>query len=263
MERASRQIDIAGTALRLLEAGQGPPVLYLHGAAGAAWTPLHDELAAGHRVMAPEHPGFGRSQIPDWMMSVGDLAFFYLDLLRALDLRNVHLVGYCVGGWIAAEMAIRATGRLASVALLAPAGVVVPEAPVGDIFIWSWDEFDRLQFHDQAAWERWRNANPEPDMDVMLQNRAALARLAWTPRLSNPQLAFWLHRINVSTLIVWGKEDRVMPFASHKPYLREIAGAELLAFEGVGHALPFERPREVAGRLASFMKQAKASGARP
>jgi pimeloyl-ACP methyl ester carboxylesterase len=257
------EIARAGTKLRYPEAGKGETVLFLHGASGAAWTPLLGLLSAECRVIAPEHPGFGRSQIPDWMMSAGDVAFFYLDLLRALDLRDVHLVGHCVGGWIAAEIAIRSTGRIKSLTLLAPAGVVVPEAPVGDIFMWSWEEFDRLQFHDQAAWERWSRANPERDIDVMLQNRAALARIAWTPRLSNPQLAFWLHRINVPTLLVWGKEDRVIPFASHAPYLREIPGLSFHALEDTGHALPIERPHEVAERLSAFLQQAKASGARP
>lgn len=259
----TNEIEVAGFKLRYQEAGTGPTVLYLHGISGAAWTPLLDELAANYRVVAPEHPGFGRSQIPDWMMSVGDVAFFYLDLLRALDLRDAHLVGHCVGGWIAAEVAIRSTGRLASLALLAPAGVVVAEAPVGDIFIWSWEDFDRRQFHDQAAFECWSKANPAPDLDVMLQNHAALARLAWTPRLSNPQLAFWLHRINVPTLLVWGKEDQVIPFASHKPYLREIPGVALHALDNTGHALPVERPQEVAERLTSFLPKAKAKGARP
>jgi pimeloyl-ACP methyl ester carboxylesterase len=254
----ANEIKVAGTTLRYQEAGSGPPLLYLHGISGSAWSPLLDTLAASHRVIAPEHPGFGRSQIPEWMFSVGDVAFFYLDLLRALDLRDVHLVGHCVGGWIASEIAIRATGRIASVALLAPLGVVVKEAPVGDIFIWAWDEFDRFQFHDPAAYERWSKAQGDPDMDVMLQNRAALARLAWTPRLSNPQLSFWLHRVNVPTLVMWGKEDRVIPFASHKPYLREIPGVTFHALDNAGHALPIEREREVAERLTSFLQKAKA-----
>ena len=118
-------IEVAGTKLGYREAGAGAPVLFLHGAAGASWDPLHDELSAGCRVIAPEHPGFGRGQIPDWMMGVGDVAFFYLDLMQALDLRNVHLVGHGLGGWIAAEIAIRSTARLASLALLAPAGKLV------------------------------------------------------------------------------------------------------------------------------------------
>jgi pimeloyl-ACP methyl ester carboxylesterase len=254
----TKEVEVAGFRLRYQEAGAGPVLLYLHGIAGSGWTPLLDALAAHHRVIAPEHPGFGRSQIPDWMMSVGDVGFFYLDLLRALDLSDVHLVGHSIGGWMAAETAIRSTARLKSLALLAPMGVVVKEAPVADIFIWSWEDFDRRQFHDKAAFERWSKANAEPDLDVMLQNRAALARLAWTPRLSNPQLVFWLHRIDVPTLIVWGKEDAVMPFAGHKPYLREIPGAKLCALDDAGHALPDERPSELAERFIAFTQQAKA-----
>jgi pimeloyl-ACP methyl ester carboxylesterase len=259
----TNEIEVAGCRLSYQEAGAGPTILYLHGISGSAWPPLLDGLAAHHRVIAPEHPGFGRSAIPDWMMSVGDVAFFYLDFLRALDLRDVHLVGHCVGGWMAAEMAIRATGRIKSVALLAPLGVVVKDAPVGDIFIWNWDEFDRRQFHDEAAFARWSKSNGEPDMDVMLQNRAALARLAWAPRLSNPQLAFWLHRINVPTQLIWGKEDQVIPFASHKPYVQEIPGVGFDAFDDTGHALPLERPSEVAARLTAFLQQAQVQGARP
>lgn len=259
MARSSNgEIEVAGVKLRYAEAGEGPAVLYLHGAAGATWTPLLDELSKSHRIIAPEHPGFGRSQIPEWMMSVGDVAFFYLDALQAMGLAEVHLVGHCVGGWIAAEIAIRSTERLATLALLAPAGVTVPEAPVGDIFIWSAEEFDRRQFHDQAAADRWSEANPNPDIDAALQTRAALARLAWSPRLSNPQLAYWLHRIDVPTLLAWGKEDQVIPFACHKPYVQEIQGATLHALPETGHALPIERSREVGERLMTFLR-----GARP
>jgi pimeloyl-ACP methyl ester carboxylesterase len=258
MASQGRTIEVAGIKLDYQETGAGPTVLYLHGITGGQSPPLVEELSTRHRVIAPEHPGFGRSRIPDWMMGTGDVGFFYLDLLRALDLRDVHLVGHCVGGWMAAETAIRSTGRIKSLTLLAPLGVVVPEAPVSDIFISNWDNLDRLQFHDQAAFERWSKTAGEPDMDVMLQNRAALARLAWNPRLANPQLAFWLHRINVPTLVAWGKEDKVIPFPSHKPYLREIAGAELHALDNAGHALPLERPREIGERLTTFLQKTKA-----
>src|SRR4051795_6596876 len=147
------EIDVAGTKLGYREAGAGATVLFLHGAAGAAWDPLLDQLSSGYRMLAPEHPGFGRGQIPDWMLSVGDVAFFYLDLMQALDLRNVHLVGHGLGGWIAAEIAIRSTARLASLALLAPAGVETREAMFDDIFAWTTEEFARRQFHD-PSWRR-------------------------------------------------------------------------------------------------------------
>ena len=251
------EIEVAGTKLRYCHAGAGPTVLFLHDAAGASWDPLLDKLGARFRVIAPEHPGFGRGQIPEWMMSTGDVAFFYLDVLRALDLREVHLVGHGLGGWIAAEIAIRATSRLASLALLAPAGVESPEAPFDDIFAWTADEFARRQFYDPNLAEDWRQAQAKVDIDVVLQNRTALARLAWNPRLHNPQLPYWLHRIDVPTLLVWGEDDQVIPFACHAPFKREIRQAELLALPATGHALPIERADEIAARLDAFFRGTK------
>jgi pimeloyl-ACP methyl ester carboxylesterase len=251
------EIDVAGTKLGYREAGAGATVLFLHGAAGAAWDPLLDQLSSGYRMLAPEHPGFGRGQIPDWMMSVGDVAFFYLDLMQALDLRNVHLVGHGLGGWIAAEIAIRSTARLASLTLLAPAGVETREAMFDDIFAWTTEEFARRQFHDPKLAQEWQQAQAKLDIDIGLQNRTALARLGWNPRMHNPQLPYWLHRIDVPTLLVWGEDDQVVPFACHKPFKREIRNAELLALPKSGHALPIERAHEVGARLAPFFQGAQ------
>jgi pimeloyl-ACP methyl ester carboxylesterase len=245
-------VDIRGQKLRLMEAGSGAPVLYLHGAGGANWYPMLERLSAGYRVLAPEHPGFGRTLIPEWMASVGDLAFFYLDFLTALDLKDVHLVGHSLGGWTAAEIAIRNTARLKSLTLMAPAGVASDEVPYGDIFLWTAEEHARNSFFEpHLIEERLRNL-ASVDVDVMLQNRSGAARLAWTPRLHNPQLPFWLHRIDVPTLLVWGEEDRICPFSCHKTYRRGIAGAELFALPRSGHALHTERPAEVAARLQGF-----------
>ncbi len=250
-------IEVAGTKLRYGEAGAGASVLFLHGAAGAAWDPLLDKLSAKYRVLAPEHPGFGRAPVPDWMMSVGDVAFFYLDALRALDLRGVHLIGHGLGGWIAAEIAIRSTERLASLALLAPAGVESPQAPFDDIFAWPAEEFARRQFHDPELAQQWQQAQAKLDIDIVLQNRTALARLAWNPRMHNPQLPYWLHRIDVPTLLIWGEDDRVVPFPCHEPFKREIGQAQLLALPKSGHALAIERASEVAARLEAFLQGAQ------
>jgi pimeloyl-ACP methyl ester carboxylesterase len=250
-------IEVAGSKLRVLEAGEGPAVLFLHGAAGASWSPLLEALAVRCRVLAPEHPGFGRTQIPEWMMSTGDVAFFYLDMLRMLDLADVHLVGHCLGGWIAAELAIRSTQRLRTLSLLAPAGVAHAEAPFDDIFAWSAEEFAQRHFHDRKRAAEWRQAQADLDIDIVLQNRTALARLAWSPRLSNPQLPYWLHLIDIPTLLIWGEDDRVTPFACRELFLREIENAELLALPKSGHALPIERAKEIGPRLTAFLQGAR------
>jgi pimeloyl-ACP methyl ester carboxylesterase len=259
MSKAMREtaIEVAGTRLRTLEAGEGRPVLFLHGAAGAQWSPLLEQLAARCRVIAPEHPGFGRTQVPEWMMSTGDVAFFYLDVLRALDLDDVDLVGHCLGGWIAAEVAIRSTARLRTLTLLAPAGVAHADAPFDDIFAWGAEEFAQRHFHDRKLAAEWQQVQAALDIDVVLQNRTALARLAWSPRLANPQLPYWLHLIDVPTLLIWGEDDRVTPFACREVFLREIANAELFALPKSGHALPIERAKEIGGRLTAFLQGAR------
>jgi pimeloyl-ACP methyl ester carboxylesterase len=246
-------VDVRGETLRLLEAGSGPPLLYLHGAGGLSPYKLLDRLSRHYRVLAPEHPGFGRVPgLPQWLSAVSDLAYFYLDALAALGLDGVHLVGHSLGGWTAAEIAIRNTARLKSLVLLAPAGAPPDPAPYGDIFLWTPEEHARNSFFDQALAEERIRALADIDLDVALQNRAAAARLAWSPRLHNPQLPHWLHRIDVQTLIVWGEEDRICPFALHRGFLDNIPGARLECLPRTGHALHTERWDEVAARLEAF-----------
>ncbi len=94
---------IAGCKIRLMRGGTGAPLLFLHGAGGApAWLPFMEALAGRYDVIVPEHPGFGESETPDWLDNVGDLAYFYLDLIDRFRLNGVHLVGGSLGGWIAA-----------------------------------------------------------------------------------------------------------------------------------------------------------------
>src|SRR5262244_4315200 len=101
------RLTLRGCTVGLMRAGAGSPLLVLHGASGAgAWLPFMAALAERHDVIVPEHPGYGASDTPDWLDSIHDLAYFYLDFLRELDLDQVHLVGISIGGWIAAEVAV-------------------------------------------------------------------------------------------------------------------------------------------------------------
>ena len=86
---------VNGCKIRVLRGGQGAPLLYLHGALGVyAWTPFMEQLSRRFDVIVPDHPGFGESDTPDWLDNVGDLAYFYLDVMEALGLTGVHLVGH-------------------------------------------------------------------------------------------------------------------------------------------------------------------------
>ncbi len=246
------EIDVRGQPLQVKEDGNGPPLLFLHGAGGSNWSPMLKMLAEEFRVIAPEHPGFGRSKTPDWMLSVGDLAYFYLDVLEVMDLKGVHLAGHSLGGWTVAELAIRNTSRLSTVTMLAPAGCRSDEVPFGDIFLWDAETATRNQFYDQKIAEERIKLLPQADLDVALQNKATVARLAWTPRLHNPQLAYWLHRIDKPTQLIWGREDKIVPFACHTAFVERIAGIKLLPLGQSGHSLHTERAKECAEAMISF-----------
>ncbi len=249
------EIDVNGQMLKLKEDGSGPPLLFLHGAGGSNWSPMLKLLAEKHRVIAPEHPGFGRSPTPDWMMSVGDLAFFYLDVIEKMGLNDVHLAGHSLGGWTAAEIAIRNTSKLKSVTLLAPAGCRSATVPFGDIFLWDAETATRNQFYDQKLAEERIKLLPQADLDVSLQNKATVARLAWSPRLCNPQLPLWLHRIDVPTMLLWGKEDKIVPFACHTAFVEKIKGVKLVPLAQSGHSLHTERAKECAEAMIAFCRE--------
>src|ERR1700722_14968987 len=95
-------VAVQGVKLKLRRGGSGAKLLYLHGAQGMTGAePALAALAQGCEVLAPDHPGFGGSDASDWLDDVPDLAFFYLDLIAALGLGPVHVVGHGLGGWIA------------------------------------------------------------------------------------------------------------------------------------------------------------------
>src|SRR5450631_4417305 len=104
-DHSTSTISVNGCNIALMRGGAGAPMLILHGAGGAgAWLPFMAALAEKFDVIVPEHPSFVASDTPDWLDTIHDLAYFYLDVLDQLDLANVHLVGLSLGGWIAAEL---------------------------------------------------------------------------------------------------------------------------------------------------------------
>src|SRR6476661_1076927 len=126
LQAMTRSITVAGVSLELEERGDGLPLLFLHPGEGLEprreWLDL---LARRFRVIAPHHPGWGNSSLPDWLSTVDDLAYLYLDLASTLGLEDAVLVGACFGGWIAAEMAVRDTRRFAKLVLVDPLGIKV------------------------------------------------------------------------------------------------------------------------------------------
>lgn len=246
MPHIEDMIAVNGTTIRLLRGGRegAPPLVFLHGAGGhTGWMRFLDDLAADFAVFAPEHPGFGRSDDPPWLDEVGDLAFFYLDFLDALGLDRVHLVGTSLGGWIAAELAVRNQTRLAGLTLVGAVGILADGRPVDDIFRMPVEENLRRFYADpQRAARRLRDM-AGIDTALAAKNRLTVSRLAYRPRFHNPGLVKWLHRITVPTLLLYGDKDGLVPPRFGEAYRAAIPGARLVVLENAGHA-PFDERRE-------------------
>jgi pimeloyl-ACP methyl ester carboxylesterase len=254
-DHTSSRLSIRGCNIGLMRGGSGRPMLILHGAGGAGrWLPYMAELAARHDVIVPEHPGFGGSDTPEWLDTIADLANFYLDVLDQLDLTDVDLVGFSLGGWIAAELAVRNTRRLRSLTLVAAAGIHVPGVPQVDSFLLNDEQRIRAMFHDPRRADAMvaQATRPEAE-DVELKNRATTARLIWQPRGYDPHLAKWLHRIDVPTLLIWGADDRLFPTDYAFAYQRLIPGSEVEIIPQCGHLPQVEQTADFVAAVEDFL----------
>jgi pimeloyl-ACP methyl ester carboxylesterase len=168
------------------------------------------------------------------------------------------VVGHCVGGWLAMEVAIRSTARLGSLTLVDSAGLRLEGVPRADMFICGPDELAGLLFAgDGLAWMQAWQASPA-QQDIYERNRAAAAKFSWHPRLCNPKLSRWLHRIDVPTHVIWGEQDKVLPQAYGSGLKKRIAGATMTSIPGCGHMPNIERPAEFAAAVAQFIRRAAA-----
>jgi len=265
MTAQERRHKVRDISVRLLQGGKGETLIYLHGAAGMpAWLPFFDALAARHAVLVPEHPGFGASDGPAWMRNVGDVAMYYLDFLDEMGSERVHLVGHSLGGWIAAELAVRNSSRLASLALIAPAGIRVKGVPTGDNFIWSPEEAARNLFHDQTYAEKMLAQTPtEEEADLALTNRFMAAKLGWEPRWFNPGLERWLHRVPVPTLVLWGAEDKFLPSRYAALWGERVPGAKVELIGECGHLPHIEQSGATAMKILKFLESVAVKPKRP
>lgn len=254
MQTTETVLDFRNCKLLLRRAGSGPPVLYLHGAGGVQWLPFFDKLSDRFALLVPDHPSFGRSATPDWLDDVADLAYFYLDLLAELKLKDVHVIGHSMGGWIALEMAIRSVERMKSLSLIASAGIRIKGTPTANTFLMDRATLMRTLYADQALAEQELKVAPTPaEIDVIVGNQVAAARLAWQPRFFNPKLRKWLHRVTVPTQIVWGAEDKIVPPAYAAEFAKLIPGATVTMVPKAGHLPQVEKLDEVASVVTNFV----------
>jgi pimeloyl-ACP methyl ester carboxylesterase len=251
-------VKIRDVTIKLHRVGRGQPVLFLHGANGLPqWLPFFDALADGYEILVPEHPGFGGSDDPPWIRNVPDLAMFYLDFIEELGLDRFHLIGHSLGGWLAAEIAIRDRSHLQSLTIMSAAGIRVKGLPAGDLFIWGPEETVRSVYYDQALAERMLAVKPtEEQLDILLKNRFTATKFGWQPRWYNPDLEKWLHRLKLPSLVVWGREDKIFPHQYADLWMERMPDARrLVMVEKCGHAPHVEKADEVIPSVRAFLRE--------
>ena len=249
-------VQVRDVKVRLLRGGEGPPLLYLHGAGlTGVWLPVMEELAKDFDVLAPDHPGFGQSGRPDWLDGMDDMVYHYLDFLDRMGLDQVNVVGISFGGWLAAELAVSHPERVSKVILSAASGLRVEGAPITDLFALSPAELAEYLFADPEKVKAMTEAEPTPEVQQELyRGRVTLAHLGWNPLLCNPALRRRLYRVTCPTRVFWGEQDRLVPIAHGEAYASEIAGAELVTFKDCAHSIQQEKPREFAAEVKKFLK---------
>jgi pimeloyl-ACP methyl ester carboxylesterase len=250
-------LKVHGIELELTRRGNGPTLLMLHGGSGPQPNaPFARKLAENFDLLVPAHPGFGASPLPDAYDSVDDLAYLYLDLMDQLDLKDVTLMGFSLGGWLAMEIAVKNTSRLKRLILVDSVGVKFggrTERDIVDIFATPPEALGKLMFHDPSK-------APDPskltDAEALAagRNREAMALYGWEPYLHNPKLKGRLHRINVPTLVIWGASDGLVKPAYGEALAKQIPGARFARVEGAGHAPNMEQPDAFVKLVTDFAR---------
>lgn len=258
----TRSLTIHGVQLEVIDQGQGRPIVVLHEEDGLTpRAPFLSSLAAHGRVITPSHPGFGHSPDSAFIDTVDDLSYLYLDLLTELKLRDVVIVGCSLGGWIAAEMAVKSTERITRLILVAPVGIKVGDREtrdIPDIFALSPAEVTRLKYHDPARATVDYSTLSDDELTVIARNREATALYAWEPYFHNPKLRQRLHSIDIPTLLLWGVSDRfVTPSYYGTAYQKAIPGAKLEIIDGAGHLPHIEQPEAVTDRVRKFLDETR------
>ena len=249
-------IKLGEVELELYQAGQGQPLLFLHGGGGPIPdAPFIDRLATKFRVIAPTHPGFGKSSLPFWLDSIDDFAHVYLDLIRRLDLQNVLLVGHSIGGWSAAELATKTTERIDRIVLVAPVGIKVgpvDRLDIPDIFVMPDDQLDRLRYAEPEKWRPDPTKLTDADLLTAARNKQTLALITWEPYMHNPKLKHRLYRVNRPTLVLRGDRDGLVSHDYAAAYASLIPGARLETIPNIGHLPHIENAERFVEAVTRF-----------
>jgi pimeloyl-ACP methyl ester carboxylesterase len=260
-------LEVGGRDVTLLRGGEGRPLLYLHGLcdihatwAGETWTPFLDELAASFDVLAPALPGYNASTGLEDFDDVEDYVWHLVDLLQATALGQIDVVGHSLGGWFAAELALRRPDLIRRLVLVAPLGIHVGGLEIPPFFgavaprgIGGAGEARRLLFADPegpVALAALPDVMTTEHQLLWFSGLAGAARLGWkAPHFQSRKLTERLGRVRVPTLVLGGRRDLLVPAEAARAWTAgagSIPGSRLTEIPDAGHCLALERPDSAA-----------------
>jgi pimeloyl-ACP methyl ester carboxylesterase len=242
-------VEADGFRIRYMEAGQGVPLIHLHGAGGLRVTPAHDLLARHFRVVAFEMPGFGQSPENSRTQSMPELASTMARAIACLGLDTFNLMGTSFGGKTALWLALQAPERVLALVLEAPAAIRQEgaESPAGT----PEEMARRLYAHPERL-----GAIPLPDPDMRAKTQPLVQRLRGPDR--DADLESRLPTLVTPTLVLFGTEDRVIAPAMGRVYKELMPGCQLVFVYDAGHAISTERPEAFAEVVGDFLERHEA-----
>lgn len=241
--------------LTLTRAGTGRPCLILHGGGGPATVaPLAAHLARTSHTITPTHPGWDGTHRPAWLTGIDDLALAYLHCLQDLRLRDVLVIGSSLGGWTAAEMAVRDTaGLITGLVLIDPVGVHIEAEPITDFFSLDARGVAEYAWHDSARFHVDPAGIPAGQLAVRQANQATMRVLAGDPYMHDPKLLRRLGRVDVPALLLWGASDRIVTPAYGAAYADAFGDGRLQVIPEAGHLPQIEQPEATFALIDAYL----------
>jgi pimeloyl-ACP methyl ester carboxylesterase len=248
--------DLGLVEVTATDRGQGRAVLLLHGGAGPqSVNGFADLLASAEslRVITPIHPGFDGTPRPEGLTTIGALAALYTALLDELGLADVTVIGNSIGGWIAAELALRHSPRVRDLVLVDAVGIEVPGHPIADFFALTLADVARLSYHDPDRFRIDPSTMTPAQQATMAGNRAALAVYGGTSSMGDPTLSARLSDIDRPVLVLWGDSDQIVDPDYGRAFARAIPAARFELLTDTGHVPQIETPDQLRAAIAAFL----------
>jgi pimeloyl-ACP methyl ester carboxylesterase len=243
--------DVNGIDTAVFTAGEGEPLVFLHGAGTAPGFDSLLPLAGRFRLVLPHYPGFGASGDDPSITRIEDYLLHYLDLFDQLEIDELSLVGHSMGGWLAAWFGILQPRRVRRLVLAAPFGLRIPEHPTVDFFSLFDEDIPGYLANDMSVFAHYPDPMTPEFIAQLYREGTSFARIGWE-RNYDLKLHKWLHRLAMPTLLLWGEADRLIPAEQSSAWAELIPDAEVRTIPGVGHLL-FNESREAVDAVAEFV----------